>query len=315
MKKDVPKDVAYKKKVERVVRKLKSRTFLDPTNDVGFKEIFRFKSLLKNFLNSLRHRTGCNLIVNLEMTYPEVADNLITLGLVRFDVRARTENRAEFNIEMQRATHRFLEDRMLLYNAALMIHGKRELDLAEKLKSMGKKRKLDRYEIPSVVSIWICNFKLTKFKDYADCIGLYSENEFRRALNEKRLPLSANGKEKCITIELPKFNKSLAQLKTDEDRWLYALKNMSSETQVPQLGNRYVEAAYEKLRVGKNPKLLKRMAENMVTEAEIETRMKDGERRGKTMGIEMALEVFQTLGISKAKLAVAKRLLSTCRCF
>ena len=53
----------------------------------------------------------------------------------------------------------------------------------------------------------------------------------------------------------------------------------------------------------------------MVTEAEIETRMKDGERRGKTMGIEMALEVFQTLGISKAKLAAAKRLLSTCRCF
>lgn len=214
------------------------------------------------------------------------------------------------------ATHRFLEDRMLLYNAALMIHGKRELDSAEKLKSMGKKRKLDRYEIPSVVSIWICNFKLTKFKDYADCIGLYSENEFRRALNEKRLPLSANGKEKYITIELPKFNKSLAQLKTDEDRWLYALKNMSSETQVPQLGNRYVEAAYEKLRVGKNPKLLKRMAE-------IETRMKDGERRGekrgerrgKTMGIEKALEVFQTLGISKAKLAAAKRLLSTCRCF
>lgn len=127
--------------------------------------------------------------------------------------------------------------------------------------------------------------------------------------------LSANGKEKYFTIELPKFNKSLAQLKTDEDRWLYALKNMSSETQVPQLGNRYVEAAYEKLRVGKNPKLLKRMAENMVTEAEIETRMKDGERRGKTMGIEMALEVFQTLGISKAKLAAAKRLLSTCRCF
>ncbi len=73
------------------------------------------------------------------MTYPEVADNLITSGLVRFDVRARTENRAEFNIEMQRATHRFLEDRMLLYNAALMIHGKRELDSAEKLKSMGKK--------------------------------------------------------------------------------------------------------------------------------------------------------------------------------
>lgn len=69
-----------------------------------------------------------------------------------------------------------------------MIHGKRELDSAEKLKSMGKKRKLDRYEIPSAVSIWICNFKLTKFKDYADCIGLYSENEFRRALNEKRLP-------------------------------------------------------------------------------------------------------------------------------
>ena len=29
----------------------------------------------------------------------------------------------------------------------------------------------------------------------------------------------------------------------------------------------------------------------------------------------MALEVFQTLGISKAKLAAAKRLLSTCRCF
>lgn len=130
---------------------------------------------------------------------------------------------------------------------------------------------------------------------------------------------------------MPKFNKSLAQLKTDEDRWLYALKNMSSATQVPQLGNRYVEAAYEKLRVGKNPKLLKRMAENMVTEAEIETRMKDGERRGekrgekrgeergerrgKTKGIEMALDVFQTLGISKAKLAAAKRLLSTCRCF
>lgn len=50
-----------KKKVERVVRKLKSRTFLDPTNDIGFKEIFRFKSLLKNFLNSLRHRTGVQL--------------------------------------------------------------------------------------------------------------------------------------------------------------------------------------------------------------------------------------------------------------
>ena len=107
---------------------LKGKTFLDPTYDSSFKELFSDKKMLIHFLNGVLHLEGNKCITEVEYRDTSYTFGIHYSKLVRFDVRVITKDEKTFDIEMQRATHSDFEDRAVLYSSMLTVSAKIDLD-------------------------------------------------------------------------------------------------------------------------------------------------------------------------------------------
>jgi hypothetical protein len=63
---------------------------------------------------------------------------------------------------MQRSRHSDFEDRAILYSAMLTVSAK--IDLDQNVLNLSRNRAIGRYEIPKIISIWICKFDELKAK-------------------------------------------------------------------------------------------------------------------------------------------------------
>lgn len=113
------------KKTQRVIPEiLEGKTYLDPKYDPAFRALFEREDALIDFLNGLLHLEKEKQIEHLEYTF---ADTLRFRTpepkAVIFDIRATTKDHRFLDIEMQRATHSFFTDRVLLYGSFLTIKG------------------------------------------------------------------------------------------------------------------------------------------------------------------------------------------------
>lgn len=109
---------------------------------------------------------------------------------------------------------------------------------------------------------------------------------------------------KYIVVELPKFIKRPEELLTDEDRWLYALKNIGAASELPDKSDSVIRNALERLRIRNNDKdILARQVQSMVTDAEIKCRLAagylDGEAKGREDGMKKGLEKGLKQGLEK----------------
>ena len=77
---------------------------------------------------------------------------------------------------------------------------------------------------------------------YRDEIGLYNQSSIGRV---GCVPISA--KNKYIIVDLTKFDKPIDKLETDEDRWLYILKNAGSSSSLPEFDNPAFEDALRRI--------------------------------------------------------------------
>lgn len=116
---------------------------------------------------------------------------------------------------------------------------------------------------------------------------------------------------KYILYDLTRFNKTLDEIQTDEDRWLYLLKNAGSSNELPDFDDDVIAQAIKRLLVKTaSETLLKEQAKNMVlTEEELDylASLKVRARaEGKDEGHADAISVFEELGVSPEKIAEAK---------
>ena len=127
---------------------------------------------------------------------------------------------------------------------------------------------------------------------------------------------------KYILYDLTRFNKTLDEIRTDEDRWLYLLKNAGSSNDLPDFDDNVIAQAIRRLLVKTaSETLLKEQAKNMVmTEEELDylasLRVRaraeghaEGRSEGKNEGHADAINVFKDLGVSPEKIAEAKAML------
>jgi len=277
---------------------LKGKTFLDPTYDSSFKELFSDKKMLIHFLNGILHLEGETVITDIEYRDPAYGFGLPYSKMVRFDVRAITKDEKTFDIEMQRSRHSDFEDRAILYSAMLTVSAK--IDLDQNVLNLSRNRAIGRYEIPKIISIWICKFERTESQNYREEWGLYRKSDIG-----KTAALPVNDKINYIFIELPKFEKTFKELKTAEECWLYLLRNMPEEQTKPEFKDTIFEEAYEKLRIrAESSNLITKVVTDMITEAEIECRLDDSYKEGIEKGIEKGIEQ----GALNAKREMAKGL-------
>ena len=163
---------------------LKKRTFFDPTYDVVFKKIFEKPKTLIHFLNAILHFDDKHKIISIENLKPTVKLSSLTTKqkTARFDIHARTMDGRFIDIEMQRASHEDFLDRIELYSSLLTINAKITLD-----NEISKKERTEHpYRMPTVYSIWICNFNVDFCKDYREEFALFRLSDLKKS---KPLPV------------------------------------------------------------------------------------------------------------------------------
>ena len=292
----------------------------NPLSDRGFKKLLSSASSLTNFLNGVMHLDKEHEIKKLKfktkkISYVAADGSGAEEETWSFDIRAQTRDGRAIDVEVQNLKHEFFKDRVLIYGSALLLKAKAELDKArsdadkkkmesrdppELTKEEKKERRRQVYEIPDTVSVWICNFLLPSgSKKVWDCWMLYSENELE---NGSLLPIT--DRIKYIFVQLPNFNKSVEELESAQDQWIYILKHAFASSKEIEIKNEAVTEALERIKAKVNEKPKESLS--MITRKERECTVASiehwAELRGEARGRAEAAAEIEALRARNAEL-------------
>ncbi|BCG63800.1 MAG: hypothetical protein methR_P1531 [Methyloprofundus sp.] len=188
--------------------------FLDVKTDYAFKKVFgseQSHAILISFLNAMIHFNHDLKITSLEIVDPYNIPMLKGMKDSYVDVKARLEDESLVIIEMQVLNHQGFEKRVL-YNAA-------------KNYSIQLQKSEDYHLLNPVIALNIVDFIMFEDSDkITSNFKLLEKEEFIHYSDDIEL----------IFIELPKFKKSLAELQTAQDKWIYFLQNAGNLDFIPE---------------------------------------------------------------------------------
>lgn len=180
--------------------------YINPLTDFGFKRLFGSepnKNLLIDFLNQILPEP--HKIVDLTYSKNE------QVGLNEFDRKAIFDlycvgvNGEHFIVELQKAKQNFFKDRSVYYSSF-------------PIQEQGKKGDWD-YKLAPVYTVGILDFIFDDHKNDTELYHLVELKDQHGKLFYDKL--------KFIYLELPKFDKTLEELETQYDKWLYVFKHLS----------------------------------------------------------------------------------------
>ena len=253
---------------QQKLEEIKSKKYLDPLYDAAFKAFLNDEQALVCFLNGVFRLEGDNRIKSVMVKNTEINIIFPQVKTFRLDIRAKTANGLSVNIEMQKAKPLHFVDRVLLQHSAFLLQSKYEwnqeafsgasANLSDEERAERESR---RYEIPPTYAIWICDFAIQQQDGYRGDWAIR---------NEKGLTIS--DKVKYIIYDLTRFDKAEAQVKTDEERWLFLLKHAGSAQSLPDFGDETIAKAIQRILVDKaSETLLREQVKSMVlTEEELD---------------------------------------------
>jgi predicted transposase/invertase (TIGR01784 family) len=204
--------------------------YINPFTDYGFKRLFGEeinKDLLRDFLNELLKEEQGQII---ELTYLK-SEHLGTSDIDRkaiFDLYCENERGEKFIVELQKSKQNFFKDRTLYYSTFPIREQAKRADW--------------NYELKAVYTIAILDFVFEEGKD--------EPNKFRYDVKLQDIETNKIFYDKLtfIYLEMPKFQKSIEELETRFEKWLYVLKNLNRLERIPdrlreQIFERVFEAA------------------------------------------------------------------------
>lgn len=194
--------------------------FINPKVDYAFKKIFgsqQSKDILISFLNGIIYN-GEKTIKDLTIVNPFNPGKIISLKATYLDVKAVLVDGSIVIIEMQMA-RRTAFNKRVAYNLSKAYAN--QLDKGENYPLLNP-----------AIALTITDFIL--FKNTDDNINkddyinkfVFQEETKKYKCLEKELRL--------IFVELPKFKKSLSELKNLTDKWIYFLQEAASFDEIPE---------------------------------------------------------------------------------
>lgn len=214
-------------------------TFINPKTDFAFKKIFgskKSKDILIGFLNTILYQEQ-DAIQDLEIIDPYQAPRIKGIKDSYLDVKAIITGNKTVIIEMQVLNVLGFEKRVL-YNAAKAFSI--QLGIGE-----------DYNLLNPVIALTITDFEM--FPNSTKVISRY-------CLKEKENLTDYTDDIELVFVELPKFNKELAELETLTDKWLYFLKSANTLKEVPPT-MASVSAINKAFAIARQSKLTKRELE------------------------------------------------------
>ncbi|NOT60286.1 MAG: PD-(D/E)XK nuclease family transposase [Acidobacteria bacterium] len=207
--------------------------YLDPFTDYGFKRLFGSepnKDLLIDFLNQLlppEHQIE-------ELTYSSnemLGDTQMDRGAV-FDIYCVSPQGEHFIVEMQKARQLYFKDRSLFY-------------ATWPIREQGPRGgPAWNFKLTPVYLIGILDFVFAEDADDTEvCHRIQLKDQENRVFYDKLM---------LIYLEMPKFTKTEAELKTNFDKWLYLLRHLPRLTERPaKLQERIFGKLLEEAELGK----------------------------------------------------------------
>ncbi len=204
--------------------------YINPFTDYGFKKLFGEelnKDLLLDFLNELLKDEQGQIK---DLTYLKT-EQLGATDIDRkaiFDLYCENEKGEKFIVELQKTKQNFFKDRSLYYSTF-------------PIREQAKRADWD-YELKAVYTIAILDFVFDSDKNETD--------KYRydvKLIEMEKLEVFYD-KLTFIYLEMPKFNKSIDELQTRFDKWLYVIRNLNKLDRIPdklreQIFDKLFEAA------------------------------------------------------------------------
>ena len=232
--------------------------YISLLTDFGFKRIFGTainKDLLICFLNSLFD--GKQVVKDVSYLNPEHVGDVYTDRRAIFDVYCEGENGEKFIVEMQNAYQTYFKDRSLFYST---------FPIREQAALLNFDMNEEAFEKEKIRhSVQLCDTATHKV--------FYDKLEF-------------------IYVEIAKFNKSLEELETLYDKWLYALKNLYKLTQRPkELCDKVFDRLFEEAEIAKfTPQELREYEASKIAYRDIKNSVDTAKREGIAEGMEKGME-------------------------
>jgi predicted transposase/invertase (TIGR01784 family) len=200
--------------------------YINPFTDYGFKKLFGEelnKDLLLDFLNELlKEEQG--RITDLTFLKTEQFGTTEVDRKAIFDIYCENEKGEKFIVELQKTKQNFFKDRTVYYSTF-------------PIRDQAKRTDWD-FELKAVYTIAILDFVFDSDKD--------EPNKFRYdvKLTEVETKSIFYNKLTFIYLEMPKFNKTVDELETRFDKWLYIIRNLNKLDRIP---DRLREQIFDKL--------------------------------------------------------------------
>ena len=200
--------------------------YINPFTDYGFKKLFGEepnKDLLLDFLNELLKEEQGQIKDLTYLKTEQLGASEIDRKAI-FDLYCENEKGEKFIVELQKSKQNFFKDRTVYYSTF-------------PIREQAKRADWD-YELKAIYTIAILDFVFDSDKNDLDKFRYdvkLTDIETKKVFYDKLT---------FIYLEMPKFNKTIDELETRFDKWLFVLRNLNRLDRVP---DKLKEQIFEKL--------------------------------------------------------------------
>ncbi len=190
--------------------------YINPFTDYGFKRLFgeeANKDLLIDFLNELLREEQGEIKSLTFLKTEQLGSTAIDRKAV-FDLYCENEKGEKFIVELQKTKQDFFKDRTLYYSTF-------------PIQEQAKKGTLWNYELKAIYTVAILDFVFEQDKKEADkykYVVKLSDVETNKVFYDKLT---------FVYLEMPKFKKSLEEIETHFEKWLYVLRHLNELDNIP----------------------------------------------------------------------------------
>ncbi len=257
--------------------------YINPFTDYGFKKLFGEepnKDLLLDFLNELlKEEQG----VIKDLTYLK-NEHLGTAELNRkaiFDLFCENEKGEKFIVELQKTKQKFFKDRTVYYSTFPIREQAKRADWI--------------YELKAVYTIAILDFVFDEDKNEPE---KYRYDVKLTDIDTKKIFYD---KLTFIYLEMPKFNKTVEELETRFDKWLYVIRNLNRLDKVPdKLKDRIFKKLFKAAEIAKfTPEQIRSYEDSLKYYRDLKSSLDTKYEEGKEDGIEEGIKEGIKEGIEK----------------
>jgi predicted transposase/invertase (TIGR01784 family) len=263
--------------------------YVNPFTDYGFKRLFGEepnKDLLLDFLNVLLKEEQGEIK---DLTYLK-SEHLGTSEVDRkaiFDLYCENEKGEKFIVELQKTKQNFFKDRTVYYSTFPIREQAKRADW--------------NYELKAVYTIAILDFIFAEDKKDPD------KFRYDIKLTDTETKEVFYNKLTFIYLEMPKFNKSVDELETRFDKWLYVIRNLNRLDKVPdKLRERVFEKLFETAEIAKfTPDQIRSYEDSLKYYRDL----KNSLDTAKEEGIEIGVEKGREEGREERNIEIAKEMI------